>query len=117
MSGSDMSREYDVRLAKDVPHNDGSITPIAVVRGSVPGAMPNGSFVEKCYSEEGDSYPDGTVGIVISSLIGEDDRLGYQVVFACEHPIPTFIHSERIREIPPPQPPTPGLVQRLLRRA
>ena len=88
--------EFDVMMAKDVP-TEGSAIPIAVVRGHVEGALPNGSFVEKCNSNEGDSYPDGTLGMVISSLIADDGGLGYQVVFACEHPLPTFISEERIR--------------------
>ena len=93
--------DFDVRLARDVAEDEGMV-PIAVVRGHVEGAYPNGSFVVKCDSKEGDSYPDGTVGMVISSLRSEEGDLGYQVVFSCEHPLPTFISEERVREISPP---------------
>lgn len=44
-------------------------------RHQAPGALPNGTRIEKCNSEERDRWPDGKQGTVIGSVYRED--VGY----------------------------------------
>jgi hypothetical protein len=40
----------------------------AFTRAQAPGAMDNGTRVEKCASEEGDGNPDGSLGTILGSF-------------------------------------------------
>ena len=65
------------------------------------GALKNGSEVEKMASEPGDSFPDGTTGVVIGSLDGSEvdvanDPFFYFVRFGGEGPV-VGISGARLR--------------------
>ena len=95
----------DVRLAKEIGMEiDEQWSGVALIRGQAEGALPIGTIVEKCNSEEGDSYPDGTRGLILSSHFVEEEGLAYFVVFAVDHPLPVLIRARRVKELlRPPQ--------------
>ncbi|MFQ5874778.1 MAG: hypothetical protein ACE5JL_13425 [Dehalococcoidia bacterium] len=68
-----------------------------------PGAIPNGTRVEKINSEPGDGHPDGTTGRVIGSVAVEDPRLPARYVYFVEWvdlpAVPVAVGDNRIREV------------------
>lgn len=76
--------------------------------GQAPGAIPNGTIVEKCGSVEGDAHKDGARARVLSSKApfphpdtGEP-TFGYFVEWEDCPGLPVFISGERVRELESP---------------
>jgi len=58
--------EFETKLVKDM--DDQERYAAIVIEGEAEGAIPNGARVRKCNSEPGDSFSDGAMGTVLSSI-------------------------------------------------
>ena len=78
---------------------------VLFTRDEAPGAIPNGTLIEKCQSRSGDGNPDGTRGRVVGSLgpAPHPDTgelvLGYFVHWDNFPIIPVFVCGDRIRKV------------------
>lgn len=97
--------DLEINLASSIDEllEERGILAALFLPGEAIGAIPNLSRVVKINSEPGDSYPDGTEGIVIAShnaahIPGVPHPFGYFVLFDPRPNVPTFIAGNRIRE-------------------
>src|SRR5258708_6173907 len=94
----------EIFYAKDVDNllEEHGIIAALFFPGAAEGAIPNETRIVKTNSDPGDSYPDGTGGIILSNQYLEDitaakDKYGYFVLFDPDPKVPVFIQGNRIR--------------------
>lgn len=63
--------------------------------GDAPGALPKGTHILKADSVEGDSFPDGTLGIVMGSHLMGGLALFYCVEWEGALGVPIWINANR----------------------
>ncbi len=73
------------------------------VESQAEGAIPNGERIRKCWCEDGDANPVGTVGTVIGSIGPVDDvpefqscRYGYFVEWSTYPGVAVFVAGKKI---------------------
>ena len=62
------------------------------------GAMRNGTVIEKCNSQPGDSFPDGTRGMIVGSQIIKVEHF-YFILWEPMPKVPIAISMHRIRPV------------------
>ena len=65
----------------------------------IPGAMANGTIVEKCASEPGDTHIDGDRATILGSIGDCPGQYGYFVEWLTDPGLPVFIASHRVRKV------------------
>ncbi len=80
------------------------MTGAAMVTDQAPGALPNGTIIEKIGSKEGDAHPDGARGKVLGSVgpkevLGHGKAYAYCVEWSDTPGVPIFVISTRVREV------------------
>jgi hypothetical protein len=71
-------------------------------REQIPGAMANGTVVEKCLSDPGDTHSDGDRATILGSIGEVCDKYGYFVEWTAHPGVPVFIASHRVRPVATP---------------
>ena len=73
-------------------------TPTVVrVTSQVPGAILNGTLVEKVNSRDGDSHKDGDRARVVGSIVGREGQIAYCVEWDDLPGLTVFVGAERVR--------------------
>lgn len=79
------------------------MVPLQIFHDQAPGAIPNGTLIEKCNHEDGDSWPNGTLGTVLASLdvssleLQNPSKFVYYIDFVADPGIPVMIMGNRIK--------------------
>jgi hypothetical protein len=71
---------------------------VAVSHQQAPGAIPNGTRVQKCNTEPRDDHQDGALATVLGSVGPVNGMYGYFVEWDDWPGIPVFIRGNRILE-------------------
>lgn len=74
---------------------------VAYTTDQAPGALRNGTIVEKVATEPGDFHKDGDWAVIIGSLPAVDGERGYFVEWYDTPDVPQFVKSTRIRMVQP----------------
>jgi hypothetical protein len=69
------------------------------VTDEAPGAVPNGTVMEKINSEHDDAHPDGAQCVVIGSISDTQRGYGYFVVWDDTPDTAVFITGTRLKEV------------------
>jgi hypothetical protein len=88
-------------MGKKRIEKQGSIAGRAVffTREQIPGAMANGTVVEKCMSEPGDTHRDGDRATILGSFGDVSDQYGYFVEWESHPGVPVFVTHFRVRPV------------------
>lgn len=75
---------------------------IAYTEDEIPGAMKNGTLIEKCLSDPGDGHANGSRGRILGSLGRYPVAYGYFIEWLDQPGLPVFVKYTRVRKVEMP---------------